>query len=251
MTTLASFNGGNGAEPQGDLLMDSSGNLYGTTFNAGTSNDGTIFELTAGSSTFTTLATFNGTNGANPAGGLIMDSSGNVYGTTDFGGPDNDGTVFELAKGSSTITTLAYFGGADGEGPSGSLIMDSAGNLYGTTQVGSANDDGTVFEVANQSGTITVLASFTGTNGSTPYGGVIMDSAGNLYGTTFYGGAFNSPAGDGTIFELVKGSNAITTLASFNGTDGAAPDDAPFSGLPRKSLRHHEDWWQFRRRYDF
>ena len=96
------------------------------------------------------------------------------------------GTVFELAKGSGTITTLASFNGTDGANPYGGLIMDSSGNLYGTAADGGASGDGTVFELAKGSGTITTLASFNGTNGANPYGGLIMDSSGNLYGTTEY-----------------------------------------------------------------
>ncbi len=103
--------------------------------------------------------------------------------------------------------------------PMPALIMDSSGNLYGTAERGGAHGDGTVFELATGSSTITALASFNGTNGEDPYAGVIMDSSGNLYGTTYGGGA----SGDGTVFELAKGSSTITTLASFNGTNGEDP----------------------------
>ncbi len=225
LSTLATFNGGNGAQPaDGALFRDANGNLYGATRQGGSSSDGTIFELPNGSSTVTTLASFNGTNGANPASGLIMDSAGNLYGTTQAGGADSDGTVFELPNGSSTIITLASFNGTNGASPANGLIMDSVGNLYGTAQAGGAGSDGTVFELAKGSSTITVLASFSGSNGSDPFAGLIMDSAGNLYGTTTAGGAFGGARGDGTIFELVKGSGTITSLASFNGSNGAEPE---------------------------
>ena len=116
--------------------MDSSGNLYGTTDVGGTSNKGTVFELAQGSGTITTLASFGGSNGANPFAGLIMDSSGNLYGTTESGGPPSGyGTVFKLAKGSKTITDLASFNGSNGACPEAGLIMDSSGNLYGTTAI--------------------------------------------------------------------------------------------------------------------
>ena len=163
--------------------MDSSGNLYGTSETGGASNDGTVFEVAQASGTATTLASFNGTDGETPLAGLIMDSSGNLYGTTEVGGASKDGTVFELAKGSGTITTLASFNGTDGANPYAALVMDSSGNLYGTASAGGASKDGTVFELAKGSGTITTLASFNGTDGNEPYGGVIMDSNGNLYGT--------------------------------------------------------------------
>ncbi len=121
LTTLASFGGSNGDGPIAGLIMDTSGNLYGTTSGGGASGDGTVFELAKGSSTLTTLASFNGSNGQNPFAGLIMDSSGNLYGTTAYQGAHGDGTVFEFAKGSSTITTLASFltkeGGGDGAVP--------------------------------------------------------------------------------------------------------------------------------------
>ena len=92
--------------------MDSSGNLYGMTYSGGASGDGTVFELAKGSGTITTLASFNGADGSNPLGSLIMDSGGNLYGTTGGGGTYNSGTVFEVVAGSGTITTLASFNGA-------------------------------------------------------------------------------------------------------------------------------------------
>src|SRR5262249_39322694 len=152
----------------------------GTTQVGGASNDGTVFEIAEGSGTITTLASFNGPNGADPEAGLIMDSSGNLYGTTVLGGPESHGTspgtVFELAKGSNTITTLAFIG--DGSEPSGGLIMDSSGNLYGTTERGGASDRGSVFELAKGSNTITTLVSFYlpsfyPNNGFYPVGGLI------------------------------------------------------------------------------
>ena len=112
-----------------------------------------------------TLGIFTGANGAIPQAGLIMDSGGNLYGTTETGGADDTGSVFEVASGSRTITTLASFDGPNGDfgaDPDGALIMDTSGNLYGTTPGGGANgmNDGTVFELAKGSGTITTLASF-------------------------------------------------------------------------------------------
>ncbi len=221
ITTLGSFSASDGVSPQGTLIQDGSGNLFGTTSLGGTDNDGTVFELSHGSGTLTTLASFNGTNGSDPVAGLIEDSSGNLFGTSFVGGTNGMGKVFEFANGSSTITPLASFNGSNGQSPYGSLIEDSSGNLFGTTLGGGASGPGTVFELAKGSSTITTLVSFTGTNGSTPYAGLIEDSSGDLFGTTS-GGATN----DGTIFELAKGSSTITTLASFNGTNGAYPYDS-------------------------
>ncbi|MGH7168702.1 MAG: choice-of-anchor tandem repeat GloVer-containing protein [Gemmataceae bacterium] len=156
LSALASFNGTNGANPEAGLIMDSSGNLYGTTYRGGASGEGTVFELAQGSGTITTMVSFNGTNGANPLASLVMDSSGNLYGTTDVGGTSDNGTVFEIVQGSDTITTLASFNSTDGANPYAGLLMDSNGDLYGTTLNGGASDDGTVFEVAKDSNTITI-----------------------------------------------------------------------------------------------
>lgn len=221
---LANFDGSNGSGtyPVSGLVMDAAGNLYGTTLDGGPDGLGTIFKVAAGGGATTTLATFNSTNGAYPSGELVMDSAGNLYGTTAGGGDVNgDGTVFELASGSSIITTVAAFDGTDGSNPQAGLIVDSAGNLYGTALAGGDdNGDGTVFEVVNGSTAITLLANFNGSNGSNPYGGMTIDTAGNLYGTTASGG---DAEGDGTVFELAKGSTTITLLASFNGSNGSAP----------------------------
>jgi uncharacterized repeat protein (TIGR03803 family) len=228
--TLASFDGTHGQTPLGGLIMDAGGNLYGTTEYGGASSDGTVFELAAGSGTITTLASFDGTNGSQPRAGLVMDGSGNLYGTTWGGGAHSLGTVFELAAGSGTITTLATFNGANGGVTSAGLILDGSGNLYGTTP-STSTAYGTVFELAAGSGTITTLASFNGTDGATPAGGVIMDASGNLYGTTAYGGPAwtgSVPSGYGTVFEVAKGSGTITTLASFDGTTNGR---YPFAGL--------------------
>ena len=162
MTTLASFNGANGANPEAGLVLDGQGNLYGTTVQGGASGDGTVFEIVKGSNTITTLASFNGANGDHPDGGLVLDGQGNLYGTTYNGGASGDGTVFEIAKGSNTITTLASFNDYNGVHPAAGLVLDGQGNLYGTTFNGGAGDLGTVFEIANGSNTITTLASFNG-----------------------------------------------------------------------------------------
>jgi uncharacterized repeat protein (TIGR03803 family) len=230
ITTLATFNGSNGSDPSGGLVQDSRGNLFGTTWYGGNFNYGTVFEVVAGSGSITTLATLNSSSGAHPLGGLVEDSSGNLFGTTFHGGPTDGGTLFEVVAGSGRITTLADFNNTSGSPPEGGLIEDSQGNLFGTTYgggvlSGGAGGYGTVFEVAAGSGSITTLATFNFSDGAAPEAGLFIDSRGNLFGTTTYGGAYPGPHtfGDGTVFELAAGSGSITTLASFNGDDGICP----------------------------
>jgi uncharacterized repeat protein (TIGR03803 family) len=209
--TLATFNGTNGANPQAGLIQDSSGNLFGTAAWGGASGYGTVFEVQHGSTTITALAAFNGTNGAYPEGGLVEDSSGNLFGTTVAGGADGDGTVFEVRKGSPAINTLASFIGSNGNAPAG-LVEDSSGDLLGTTSQGGLAGDGTVFEVRPGSGGLTTLATFNGLNGSGP-GGLVEDPSGNLFGITGASG----PGNPGTVFEVQQGSDTITPLALLSG----------------------------------
>jgi uncharacterized repeat protein (TIGR03803 family) len=182
---------------------------------------GLLATNSAAAQTITTVASFNGANGQGPDSKLTLDAAGNLYGTTSDAGLGNAaGTVFELAKGSGTITALTTFHSPGAESPYGGATFDAAGNLYGTTYQG-LNGFGSVFELAKGSGMPTVLTQFNSANGANPYGRVTFDAAGNLYGTTYYGGAKDV----GTVFELTKSSsyNTLTTLASFDGTNGANP----------------------------
>ena len=210
---LHSFgNGTDGEGPLGGLILDASGNLYGTTYGGGTYNPGgTVFELSPngdGSWTETVLHSFGlFPDGAEPWGGLTFDKAGNLYGTTSTGGAyPNGGTVFELTPngdGTWTETVLHSFGNVpDGLEPLyGSLIFDAVGNLYGTTTQGGIDGYGTVFELSpDGSGgwTETVLYNFGAPPDATYPASVILDAAGDLYGTSLYGGD-NSK---GTVFEL-------------------------------------------------
>ena len=217
--TLSLLGGTDGSWPYGRLLMDGSGNIYGTAFGGGNANDdGTVFEIKAGAGTVTTLATFNGSDGSEPHGGLVMDVASNLYGTTLYGGEYGNGVLYEIAKGSGAVTTLASFNGSNGSTPAGELLLQG-GNLYGTTFYGGPFASGTVFEYELGSDTLITLASFDGNNGADPAAGLIMDGSGNLYGTTSEWGVY----GVGTVFEVKADSGVITTLASFNGVDGAYP----------------------------
>ena len=230
-TSLYSFiQQADGQVPEGTLIRDSAGNLYGTAYFGGNpscvqgNGCGTIFKLYEGK--LTVLHTFAGQDGANPAAGLVRDLIGNLYGTTFFGGtssacPDGCGTVFKLDT-SGTLTTLHSFTGSfnrDGAHPLASLVRDAAGNFYGTTQSGGAAGHGTVFKLNPASGKYAVLHSFTGPpDGAEPRAALIRDAAGNLYGTTYYGGTSHQ----GTVFKILN--RTITVLYSFAGSpDGSHP----------------------------
>ncbi len=211
---LHSFASGmDGAYPYLGVILDSVGNLYGTTANGGAYGQGTVFEIAHAGGTWTenVLHSFKAqstTDGYQPSGGLIFDAAGNLYGTTGSGGTFGFGTIFELARnagGTWTEQLLYSFNNAngDGVGPFAGLTFDAHGNLYGTTSGGGAGGRGTVFELQPAVGggwTETVLHSFSndGTDGTTPYAGVILDAAGNLYGTTSAGGTYNH----GTVYEV-------------------------------------------------
>jgi uncharacterized repeat protein (TIGR03803 family) len=223
-TVLWSFTGADGSYPEAVLVMDKNGNLYGTTSSGGASGFGTVFEVAPGG-TMTVLHTFTGMpDGKGPQAGVTMDKKGNLYGTTVFGGANNEGTVFKISPhGKEKV--LWSFTYASGAYPLAGLILDTNGNLYGTTEEGGpgCNGDGcgTVFKLAPD-GTETMLYSFCPqagcTDGVFPSAGVIMDSAGNLYGTAVADGA----GGNGTVFEVAPDGKE-TTLYSFTGADGAQP----------------------------
>lgn len=219
-----------GQSPRAALVVDSAGNLYGTTTAGGAYGDGTVFKLSA-TGVETILHSFGATatDGQIPYAGLVMDSAGYLYGTTQKGGAYGAGTVFKLsANGTEAVLHSFHTLGAaqlDGQNPQAALLIDSAGNLYGTTPYGGAYASGIAFELS-PAGTETILYSFgaTATDGHTPLEGLIMDSAGNLYGTTTDGGANGSGLGDGVAFEL-SATGTETVLHSFGATatDGLNP----------------------------
>jgi uncharacterized repeat protein (TIGR03803 family) len=207
--------------------MDAKGNLYGTTMQGGVGEVyGTVFKLAGKKETV--LHSFTGSpDGAGPIAGLVMDAKGNLYGTTYYGGgPDPTGTVFKVSKsGKETVlySFCAVSGCADGESPYVGLVMDAKGNLYGTTTGGGASGAGTVFKVTSK-GKETVLYSFTGgADGAYPYAGLVMDAKGNLYGTTYYGGAGGCDLGCGTVFKVTKAGKETVLYSFAGGTDGATP----------------------------
>jgi uncharacterized repeat protein (TIGR03803 family) len=217
---LHSFGGfADGANPVAGVIFDSAGNLYGTTYFGGASGQGVVFKLDT-TRTETVLYSFTGgADGGSPRSSLIRDSAGNLYGTTEYGGASGQGTVFKLDAAGTESVLYSFRGRADGATPVAGLVRDSAGNLYGTTYNGGASGFGVVFKV-NTAGKETVLHSFAGgADGANPYAGLIRDSAGNFYGTTFYGGASNY----GIVFK-VDTTRTETVLYSFTGgADGGNP----------------------------
>jgi uncharacterized repeat protein (TIGR03803 family) len=230
---------GEGYGPQDGIIQDSAGQLYGTTTNGGTYGYGTVFELrlqpgVGWKEKVVHSFNQNGTDGIFPVAGLVLDAAGNLYGTTSRGGYASEGTVFELKQQTNadwTENVLYSFknNATDGKNPSDKLVFDAAGNLYGTTTDGGAYRVGTAFELKREAGGIwkeRILYTFVndGTDGANPGSGLVFDAAGNLYGTTQYGGT----SGGGTVFQL--SSNGIggwteKVLYSFsnNGTDGYYP----------------------------
>ena len=226
---LHNFNDtGDGYRPAAGLIPDESGNFYGTTSDGGAYGGGTVFEImprTGGGWVEKILHSFNeasNKDGYDPLGGVIFDASGNLYGTTYYGGAKNSGTVFELiptAGGHWDEKILYSFSdkGTGGYNPDyAGVALDSSGNLYGTTVSGGGGTGcgnagcGTVFELTPQAGGAwaeTVLHSFSnnGTDGQYPWAGLIIDTAGNLYGTTEFGGT----GGSGTVFELTPAAGGI------------------------------------------
>jgi uncharacterized repeat protein (TIGR03803 family) len=231
LTTLMNFNSANGAAPLAGLIADAAGNLYGTTSDSGASGFGTVFRLDTVTNALTTLVNFDGANGAHPLAGLIADAAGNLYGTTYAGGANvaclggGCGTVFRLDTATNTLTTLVSFNIANGALPYAGLVADAAGNLYGTTSEGGANGAGSVFRLDTGTNTLTTLMNFDGANGANPLAELIADAAGNLYGTTYAGGASVACLGGGcgTVFRLDAATNTLTTLVSFNIANGALP----------------------------
>ena len=257
-TVLHSFAGGaDGIGPQGGLIQDSKGNLFGTTFAGGASNHGVVFELNSAGQE-TVLYTFTGTtDGGNPYAGLTRDNNGNFYGTATFGGPSNAflcngvhpacGVVFKLSLEGEERVLYQFLGQSGGGVPLGGVIRGKTGNIYGTTQTGgsfNASEEcgkseppgcGVVFQL-NPAGKEKVLHTFSGTNtcalggsdGGFSAAGVIQDAAGNLYGTTAFAGGCTDA---GMIFKLAPSGEETQVYVFSGGTDGAHP----WAGLIRDS----------------
>jgi len=217
---LHSFAKSTGRYPYGGVIRDSAGNLYGTTTYGGANGSGVVYNLDTAGQYTVRYAFTGGIDGGYPLAGLIRDSRGDLYGTTELGGTAHAGVVFKLdATGHETVL-YTFSGGADGRYPCASLVRDSVGNLYGTTDQGGTAGYGVVYTV-NPAGQEKVLYSFTGgaDGGSPSYAGVVRDSSGNLYGATIQGGS----SGVGVVY-TIDTAGTETVLYSFtDGDDGAYP----------------------------
>ena len=265
-TVLASLcslpNCADGQAPEGPVLIDAHGNLFGTTVQGGVNGAGTVFEIVKTAkgyaSTPVPIVSFctlnNCADGANPQAGLIADDHGNLFGTTTGGGANDAGTVFEIVKTThgyaSTTNILVSFNISNGAHPFAGLILDAKGNLFGTTEDGGANGNfnfgGTVFEIIKTAkgyaSTPTTLVNFcmlpNCADGAGPRAGLILDAKGNLFGTTRDGGA----NGGGTVFEIARHkregerehdgyASTPTTLVSFCLLPNCEDGRGPFAGL--------------------
>src|SRR5208282_3897145 len=224
VTTLYSFcsltNCADGALPYGGLVLASDGNFYGTTSQGGAADgiSGTVFKITP-TGKFTTLHSFDGTDGAGPSAPLIQGANGELYGITENGGyPLNAGTFFKITMGGKFTTLYNFSAGF----LSGTLVQATDGNFYGTSESAGANGYGMIFKLT-PSGSFSILHSFDSTDGSAPACGLLQASDGNLYGTTYEGGSNNScENGCGTVFKITL-AGALTTLHNFDSTDGSNP----------------------------
>jgi uncharacterized repeat protein (TIGR03803 family) len=251
-TILYTFSGSDGNQPFGGAVVDTDGNLYGTTFYGGNASSGTVFKLTpspTGPWTETVLYSFGGytNDGVFPYAGLAIDGAGNLYGTTTSGGLGYAGTVFKLSPGSNgqwAESILHSFTGYpnDGNYPYASLVLDAIGNVYGTTEFGGSGSCnsfgcGTIFELAPSSGgpwTETILRNFSasGGDGYNPLSGLEFDKAGNLYGQTSFGGSSGcSGFGCGAVFKLLPGSGGQWTETVLHTFTGKPPDGTGGSNL--------------------
>ncbi len=248
-TVLHSFSIDDGHHPMGGVIRDAAGNLYGSAQKGdvdGSAAGGAVYMLdTTGHETV--LFNFqHPAQGVRPLGSLLRDAQGNLYGTTYGGGKGAGGVVYKLSPAGQQTVLYSFTGGADGGKPYAGVVRDAAGNLYGTTSGGGTGINtcylsngvpgggcGVVFKL-DPAGNETVLYTFTGgADGGNPYGGVVQDAAGNLYGTTANGGSFaNCFTGCGVIFK-VDSSGHETVLYTFTGgADGAAP----WAGVSRDSV---------------
>ena len=240
-TTIAAFTGGSGANlsnpagagalPYAGVVADAFANLYGTTLEGGTAGGGTVYELNAATRMLTTLASFPA--GGAPRGALAIDTQGNLYGTTGNGGAYGAGSIFKIDAGTHALTTLFSLNPADEGGVGFEVAVDGQGNLYGTLSLyrSPSGSGGAVFELPQSGQNLEILASFDAPVDPGP-NRLLLDARGNVYGTTGYGGAYKA----GSIFKIDGATHALTTLASFDGSDWEGPLGNPDGNFPTGAL---------------
>jgi uncharacterized repeat protein (TIGR03803 family) len=253
LTSLHSFDGTDGEYPESGVIQGTDGNLYGTTQAGGTDSScdselipgcGTIFKITP-TGTFTSLHSFQLTDGATPARKLVQGNDGNFYGATGIGGANGDGTIFKITP-SGLLTTLHSFDYTDGADFYVGLVQGTDGNFYGTTGSGGAYGYGTVFKIT-PGGALTTLHSFDYTDAADT-NALVQGTNGNFYGTTMLGGTGGNPDNtpSGTVFEITPGGT-FTTIFNFDNLNSENPGgpmvgaliegagtDGNFYGLPSK-----------------
>jgi uncharacterized repeat protein (TIGR03803 family) len=229
-STLFQFGGyGNPTEPKWGVTLDSTGNLYGATETGGGANAGVVYELEA-SGTLRGLYQFPGQSSGEvpgfPSAGVILDSQGNIYGTTPYGGVE--GMIYKLDRAGQETTLYSFEGAPGGTKPVAGVALDSAGNLYGATQLGGAANWGAVYKLDSASHE-TPLYSFTGgADGAFPESSPVLDSQGNVYGTTLKGGSAYGTSGLGVVYKI-GASGQETVLHTFTGGgDGEYPSAVVF-----------------------
>lgn len=218
LQTLHTFNGTDGQNPQGTLTFAADGLLYGTTSFGGTNGAGTIFKVTTNGAFTSLLSLVANTNGANPLGRLLL-SGGALYVTAANGGPFGHGAIFRFNTNAEFLQGFPNFV-TDGSTPQAGLCDGLNNELFGTTLGGGANGNGAVYKIYFSDGTETLLHSFTGTDGQSPNGGLVLNPTnGYFYGTTISGG---TNGGYGTVFKIAFGGS-FNSVSSFDNTNGSHP----------------------------
>jgi uncharacterized repeat protein (TIGR03803 family) len=223
---LDSFTGTNGAYPFASLIAAGGGLFYGTTHSGGASDLGGVFAFDSGTERITLLDSFTGTNGANPLAALTPAGGDLYYGTVGHGGTLDMGGIYAFDSLSGTISLKASFTGSDGAVPHAPLTAAGGGLFCGTTRFGGASGLGVVFGFDSTTNSIILLDSFTGANGSGPYGALTAAGGDLYYGTTNTGGTHNL----GTIFAFSSATGMIASLDSFTGANGAQPLSSLMAG---------------------
>jgi uncharacterized repeat protein (TIGR03803 family) len=208
---IHSFFCSNGCSPQGSVILAPDGFLYGTTASGGATFSGTVFRVMPDGTSFSTVYSFNGSDGANPQAGVILAPDGYLYGTTVNGGLSGVGAVFRVKPDGTSFSVVHSFNGSDGANPQGSVNLGPDGFLYGTTFNGGALSNGTVFRVKPDGSSFSTIYGFNGNDGANPQGNLNLGSDGFLYGSTLSGGRDFG----GTIFRLKPDGTSFSVIYNF------------------------------------